>query len=109
MATTRDELSPEAQAFLKALASPTRQAIMWEFADGELTVTEVAERLGLAQSAASTHLATLRDAGLLISRREWKTVHYRPDPAAFLRSLEDLRGHLLACCPPAETDTGGDD
>lgn len=98
---TTPRLSDNAQAFLKALASPTRQAIMFEFEGGaELAVSEVAERLSLAQSATSTHLAMLRDAGILTSRREWKTVYYRAHPAGFLQSLDDLRDYLLSCCPP---------
>ncbi|MGH8878243.1 MAG: ArsR/SmtB family transcription factor [Stackebrandtia sp.] len=101
MTTAATSLSPEAQTFLKALASPTRQEIMFAFDGGiELTVGDVADRLGLAQSATSTHLAMLRDAGILISRREWKTVHYRANPAGFLKSLDDLRDYLMACCPP---------
>ncbi|ADD43089.1 ArsR/SmtB family transcription factor [Stackebrandtia nassauensis] len=101
MTTAATSLSPEAQAFLKALASSTRQQIMFAFDGGsELTVGDVAKRLELAQSAASTHLATLRDAGILTSRRDWKTVYYRANPAGFLKSLDDLRDYLLACCPP---------
>ncbi|HZE37210.1 MAG TPA: metalloregulator ArsR/SmtB family transcription factor [Stackebrandtia sp.] len=100
------KLNPESQAFLKALASPTRQQIMFAFDGGtELTVGEVAKRLGLAQSAASTHLAMLRDAGILAARRDWKTVHYRADSAGFLRSLDNLRESLLACCPPEDETT----
>ncbi|MEV6867820.1 metalloregulator ArsR/SmtB family transcription factor [Streptosporangium subroseum] len=95
------ELTTAARGFLKALASDTRQQILMLFADGiELTVNEVAERLSLAQSAASTHLATLREGGLLSSRREWKTVHYCADPARIGAALADLQLSLQACCPP---------
>lgn len=103
---------PDVSNFLKALASTTRQDIMFQFDSGtELTVTQVAERLKLAQSATSSHLATLRDAGVLTSRREWKTVYYRADPNGILANLDGLRDYLLACCPPdcapAEADSGG--
>ncbi|MGW0595016.1 ArsR/SmtB family transcription factor [Streptosporangium sp. NPDC002607] len=68
------ELRDAARAFLKAMAGETRQQILALFAGGvELSVSEVAERLPPAQSATSTHLATLRDGGVLASRREWKT------------------------------------
>lgn len=97
--TTRPD--DDVRGFLKALASPTRQDIMFHFDSGaELTVTEVADRLKLAQSATSTHLATLRDAGILTARREWKTVYYRANPAGILTNLDNLRDYLLACCPP---------
>jgi DNA-binding transcriptional ArsR family regulator len=70
----------------------------------ELTVNEVAERMTLAQSATSTHLATLRDGGVLASRRDWKTVYYRADPPRIGKALSDLQASLNACCPPAEEE-----
>jgi DNA-binding transcriptional ArsR family regulator len=85
------------------MSTAGRQQILALFADGvELTVSEVAERLSLAQSATSTHLATLRDGGVLASRREWKTVYYRADAGRIGRALSDLQVSLQACCPPAE-------
>ena len=51
----------ETQAFLKALASETRQQIMQEFATGAaLTVGEIAARCGIGQSTASEQLTILR-------------------------------------------------
>ncbi|MFI6513255.1 ArsR/SmtB family transcription factor [Streptosporangium sp. NPDC050855] len=103
MSTDGIELSDAARAFLKAMASETRQQILALFAGGaELTVSEVAERLSLAQSATSTHLATLRDGGVLASRREWKTVYYRADAGRIGRALSDLQASLRACCPPGD-------
>lgn len=67
----------------------------------ELTVGDVAERLSLAQSAASVHLATLRDAGILTSRREWKTVYYQVQADSVFASLNELRDYLMVCCPPS--------
>ncbi|GAA3469872.1 ArsR/SmtB family transcription factor [Nonomuraea roseola] len=102
------ELTDAARGFLKAMASDTRQQILMLFSGGiELTVNEVAERMSLAQSATSTHLATLRDGGVLTSRREWKTVYYRADPARIGRALSDLQASLQACCPPADCTPGG--
>lgn len=83
-----------------ALASPTRQEVMFLFnGDAEPTVGEVAKRLDLAPSAASTHLSTLREAGVLTSRREWRTVYCRVDPEGVLKGLDGLRDYLMACCP----------
>jgi DNA-binding transcriptional ArsR family regulator len=106
MTTDDGPLDADVQGFLKALASSTRQAVMFLFSgDTELTVGEVAERLSIAQSAASAHLAMLREAGVLTSRRDWKTVYYRVDPEGVLKGLDGLRDYLMACCPPA--DAGG--
>ncbi|MBB6349924.1 ArsR/SmtB family transcription factor [Nonomuraea muscovyensis] len=108
MSTDGIELTEAARGFLKAMASDTRQQILMLFAGGiELTVNEVAERMNLAQSAASTHLATLRDGGVLTSRREWKAVYYRADPARIGQALSDLQISLRACCPPTDCSPSG--
>ncbi|MQM26901.1 ArsR/SmtB family transcription factor [Glycomyces albidus] len=85
--------------FLKALASEARQQVMLLFAGGgELSVGEVAERLGIGQSTASQQLAQLKDGGLLASRREAKTVYYRADKERIGAALDRLRGFLDGCC-----------
>lgn len=87
--------------FLKALASESRQQTMLLFAGGaELSVGEVAARLGTGPSTASQQLALLRDGGLLAARRDGKTVWYRADPITIDSALDELRGCLRSCCPP---------
>jgi DNA-binding transcriptional ArsR family regulator len=91
------------QAFLKALASETRQQIMQLFAGGvELTVGEVAARAGLRQSTASEHLALMRRGGLLVSTRDGKSVRYRVDSRRIGAQLDDLKAYLAGCCPAPE-------
>jgi DNA-binding transcriptional ArsR family regulator len=95
------ELGETSRRFLKALASEPRQQLMLEFAgDIELTVGQVAERAGIAHSTASEQLSTLRQGGLLTSRRDGKTVHYRANPTGISTALAELQGYLGACCPP---------
>ena len=94
-------VSDRLQRFLKALASENRQQTMLLFAGGaELSVGEVAARLGTGQSTASQQLALLRDGGLLSARRDGKTVWYRADPGAIDSMLGELRDYLRSCCPP---------
>ena len=90
------------QDFLHALASETRQRILFQvFLDGqEHTVGEVAQAAGVGQSTASEHLAALRRAGILQARREGKEVYYRPDRARILSQLGALTELLTRCCPP---------
>jgi DNA-binding transcriptional ArsR family regulator len=94
------ELTPQLQAFLYGLASETRQHILFEvFIDGqEHTVGQVAERSGLGQSTASEHLAVLKRAGILTSRREGKEVYYRPQREGVLALLAQLTDLLTHCC-----------
>ena len=96
----------ETQAFLKALASETRQQIMLVFATGAaLTVGEIAARCGIGQSTASEQLTILRQGGLVTSTRAGKQVQYRADPSRISAQLEALGDFLVRCCPP----TGADD
>lgn len=48
-----------------ALGDATRRAILARLADGEATVSELAEPFGLAQPTISKHLRVLEDAGLI--------------------------------------------
>jgi DNA-binding transcriptional ArsR family regulator len=45
--------------------------------EGEVSAGELAEYVGLAQSAASQHLAKMRDLGLVETRREGQIIYYR--------------------------------
>ncbi len=86
--------------FLKALASETRQEILFLFAQcQELTVGQVAELVGIGQSTASENLSILKRAGIVNSRREGKTVFYMPNQAHMMHQVEQLKEYLETCCP----------
>src|SRR5581483_11844447 len=53
----------------RALADPTRRAILTRLADGEATVAELAEPFDMSQPAVSRHLKVLEDAGLISRSR----------------------------------------
>jgi ArsR family transcriptional regulator len=63
--------------FCKSLSDPKRLRIIHELRDGEKSVGELAQSLGLKQSNASQHLAVLRKTGIITPRREQSTVYYR--------------------------------
>lgn len=48
-----------------------------EGGSGEASVGELQRAVGLSQSALSQHLARLRQAGMVATRRESQTIHYR--------------------------------
>jgi ArsR family transcriptional regulator len=63
--------------FAKAMADDTRQKIMNLLCCQWLCVSDVVEKLGdVTQPTVSHHLAILRDAGLVHTRREGKQVFY---------------------------------
>jgi ArsR family transcriptional regulator, virulence genes transcriptional regulator len=67
----------EASRLLTALANESRLAILCELVEGERSVGALVEAVGLAQSALSQHLAKLRAAGIVTTRREAQTIFYR--------------------------------
>ena len=62
-----------------ALADPTRRAILARLADGDATVTELAEPLSISLPAVSRHLKVLEHAGLITRTRsaQWRTSRLR--------------------------------
>lgn len=65
-----------AASLLKALANENRLMILCTLIEGELSVGELNTRVPLSQSALSQHLASLREAGLVATRKEAQTVYY---------------------------------
>lgn len=61
---------------LKTLAHPKRLMILDSLHSGEMSVSEMTERLDLPQANISQHLAALRSEDLVASRREGNTVFY---------------------------------
>lgn len=87
--------------FFKALCDPRRIGILVRLAQCRCacTVGEVAECCPTDLSVVSRHLATLRDAGLVVAEKRGKEVHYSvryPEVAATLRAMADA---IEACCP----------
>ena len=63
---TKDPLS----LTFSALADPTRRQILARLADGELSVTELAQPFKMTMPAVSKHLKVLERAGLVVRGRE---------------------------------------
>jgi DNA-binding transcriptional ArsR family regulator len=77
-----------AAAVGRALADPKRLCVLETLADGERSVSELSRDAGCQVPNMSQHLAVLRSAGLVVSRREGNTIRYRlADP----RVLEAYR------------------
>ncbi|HEY5549440.1 MAG TPA: metalloregulator ArsR/SmtB family transcription factor [Coriobacteriia bacterium] len=60
----------------KTLANDKRQMILGALRDGELSVTALSERTGIAQSNLSQHLATMRAHDVVLARREGSHIYY---------------------------------
>jgi ArsR family transcriptional regulator len=67
---------------LQALSDPTRLGVIRLLWDGqEHCVCELVETIGATQSRMSRHLAMLKQAGLVVDRRDAQWVRYRRNPA----------------------------
>jgi len=84
----------QAAGLLKALSNENRLLIMCYLAEtGEMSVGDLADKIGLSQSALSQHLAKLREEGLVETRRQSQMIYYRvsdPKAAQLLTLLHDL-------------------
>ena len=64
--------------YFRALGDPTRVRILELLGEhGELSVSELVDRLAQSQPKVSNHLACLRWCGFVHTRRDHPTVHYR--------------------------------
>lgn len=94
------ELEPradEAAELLAAMANPKRLLILCNLLDEELSVGELSERVALAQSPLSQHLAKLRALKLVTTRRDGQMILYRLASDSVASLLVTLHG--IYCRP----------
>jgi len=60
----------------KALADPTRRRILQLLQNGEMTAGELAEHFDMAKPSVSHHFNVLKQADLILSRREGQQIYY---------------------------------
>ncbi|WP_030324224.1 ArsR/SmtB family transcription factor [Streptomyces sp. NRRL B-3229] len=90
------EVLAEAAAVFGLLASSARLHLMWALAQGESDVTNLADRVGGALPAVSQHLAKLKLAGLVRSRREGRRQVYYVDDPDIVTVVRVMVGQLTA-------------
>lgn len=81
---------------LRALGDPTRLAVLQALLQGPLHVNDLLKRVTVGQSLLSHHLKVLREAGLVLSKRDGKAVLYQVAPGM----VEQTPGQCLdlKCC-----------
>src|SRR5580693_5610661 len=92
---------------LRLLADPSRLRILLLVEREELSVAELQEILGMGQSRISTHLAQLKQAGLVEDRRNGKSILYRLKHGVLSNGFSEMLGVLrqaAAEIPEAEQD-----
>lgn len=113
-------------AVFHALGDPTRRRMLRDLAEGERTVSELAEPAAMSLAAASKHIKALEAAGLIRREIRWRThvCRLEPGPLAaahdwigfyenFWTERLDVLDRLLreeaAAASPPKGDTAGDE
>jgi ArsR family transcriptional regulator len=113
----RVQTNASLDVLFRALGDSTRLRLLNLIADREICVCYFVEILNISQPKVSRHLAYLRRAGIVASRREGKWMHYRlvmPKDRATASILRETLKHLkqklemqkdisrlsAACCAP---------
>ena len=94
------ENATSASNFLKAISHEGRLMILCHLVSGEKSVTELESLLAARQAAVSQQLSRLRLEGLVVPRRDGKTIYYRLADNRPRRMLELV--YELFCASPAE-------
>lgn len=85
-----------AAGMLSALANPKRLMLLCVLLEREMSVGDLAEQVGLSQSALSQHLARMRLQGIVEARREGQSVYYRVADPAVREVIATLYRHYCA-------------
>jgi ArsR family transcriptional regulator, arsenate/arsenite/antimonite-responsive transcriptional repressor len=105
----------------RVLADPTRLRLLNLIADKEICVCYFVEILGMSQPKISRHLAYLRRAGIVATRRQGRWMHYRlfspgnavasailKETLAHLRHIPEMQADLakleMSCCSPDSSE-----
>ena len=78
--------APEVAELLRLLSTPTRLLLLCHIAQGECAVGAIERDLGIRQPGLSQQLSELRQAGLVATRRESRSIYY---------SIADARVRML--------------
>jgi len=94
---------------LRTVADPSRTRIVLLLEQEELSVAELQEILGMGQSTLSTHLAQLKQAGIVEDRRTGKNIFYRlkadgSEESPFFTQLMAVLRHAAEQLPGADED-----
>jgi DNA-binding transcriptional ArsR family regulator len=96
----------DAAALMKTLGNEQRLLVLCNLLEQPMTVGELNQRMSLSQSALSQHLALLREAGLVETRREAQSIHYSLPPGPVTRVMALLQD--IYCAPGSPAASTGD-
>ena len=94
----------EVASLLKTLAHPARLMLACTLAEGEFSVGQLEDKLGIRQPTLSQQLGVLRNEGLVETRRDGKWMYYRVARPEVLAILATLHQIFCEAQPAAQTE-----
>jgi ArsR family transcriptional regulator, arsenate/arsenite/antimonite-responsive transcriptional repressor len=88
---------------IRALADPTRRQILQALRRGDLTAGEIAALFPITAASVSHHLSVLREAGLVQSERDGRSIIYTLDSTVF----QDFVRQMMELLEVGEAHEGG--
>ncbi len=79
----------------QVFSHPKRLEVIDVLRDGEMTVTELSQKVGLTVGNLSQHLSMMKDRHILLSRKEGNQVYYRIANPKLLRCFDMMREMLF--------------
>jgi DNA-binding transcriptional ArsR family regulator len=79
---------------MRALGDPTRREILRALREGDLTAGEISGRFPITGASISHHLNVLKEAGLVQSHREGRTIVYSLESTVFHEFVRQVMGML---------------
>lgn len=92
----------------RALADPTRAAILLALLDDSRYPADLVDDLGVSKQSVSNHLACLRDCGIVVAEPEGRRVRYEISDPRLRHALHDLVGVVLVVDPMEACGTNAD-
>ena len=89
-----EDVTDKLSEMFKVFGYNTRIRILWTLFDKELCVYDIANALGMSQSAISHQLKTLKQARLIKSRRDGKNAFYSIDDDHVKKIIEQMLIHV---------------
>ena len=89
-----DEIIGKLSDVFKVFGDGTRIRILWALFDSEVCVFDIAEKVGMTQSAVSHQLRVLKQARLVKARRDGKNTFYSLDDDHVKRIIEQVMIHI---------------
>ena len=92
----------DAAEFLKKFAHPSRLMVVCALVEGERSVRDLEDTLGIRQPGLSQQIAELREAGFIVGRKDSKNVFYRLADARVTEFIALLHRMFCAVRPEPE-------